>query len=108
MSLPAVADITRTRGEVYPDVEVTAGTDLTGHTAHLVVALADGTVIDTIAATVTAGAASSTITATPTTVTVATAYAAGDAAYSVILDMATAAARRTIATGDWLVDDPPG
>lgn len=108
MSLPAVADITRTRGEVYPDVLVTVGTDLTGHTAHLVVALADGTVIDTIAATVAAGATSSTITATPTTVTVATAYAAGAVEYAVILDMATAAARRTIATGDWIVIDRAG
>lgn len=108
MSLPAIADIRRVRGEVYPDVVTTAGTDLTGHTAHLVVSLADGTVVDTIAATVTPGASSSTITATPTTLTVANASEAGEIEYSVILDMATASLRRTIATGDWLVDDRPG
>lgn len=108
MSLPVISDIRRVRAEVYPDVEIIAGADLTGHTAHLVVALADGTVIDTIAATVTPGASSSTITATPTAVTVATARDIGEAAYSVILDMATASIRRTIATGDWIVEDPPG
>lgn len=107
MSLPAIADIRRVRGEVYPDVVTTAGTDLTGHTAHLVVSLADGTVVDSIAATVTPGA-TSTITATPTTLMVATASTAGEIAYAVILDMATAAIRRSIATGDWIVDDLPG
>ena len=107
MTLPIVADIRRTRGEVYPDVVVTCGADLTGHTAHLVVALADGTVIDTIAASIAAGA-ESVITATPTAATVASAYGVGEAQYAVILDMATAAARRTIGTGDWLVDDRPG
>ncbi len=108
MSLPITKDIVRIRGEVYPDVEVTAGADLTGHTAHLVVALADGTVIDTITASIAPSASSSVITATPTAVTVATARAIGEAEYSMILDMATAAIRRTIATGDWLVSDPPG
>lgn len=108
MSLPVVANIHRIRGEVYPDVVTTAGADLTGHTAHLVVSLADGTVIDTIAATVTPGASSSTITATPTALTVANASEAGEIEYAVILDMATASLRRTIATGDWLVDDAPG
>lgn len=108
MTLPVIADIQRTRGEVYPDVEVTVGTDLTGHTAHLVVALADGTSVATIACSVAAGASSSVITATPTADTVATARAAGEAEYSVILDMANGAARRTIATGDWRVTDYPG
>lgn len=108
MTLPVTTNITRTLGEVYPEVLVTCGADLTGHTAHLVVALADGTVVASIAASVSAGASSSTITATPTAPTVATAYAAGDAEYTVILDMATAAARRTIATGDWIVIDRAG
>lgn len=108
MTLPAIADITRTLGEVYPDVLTTVGTDLTGHTAHLVVALADGTVVASIAASVSAGASSSTITATPTAPTVATAYAAGEAEYAVILDVASDAARRTIAAGDWIVVDRPG
>lgn len=108
MSLPITEDIERIRGEVYPDIEMTAGTDLTGHTAHLVVALANGTVIDTIAASIAPGASSSVITATPTAATVDAARAAGEAEYSMILDMATAALRRTIATGDWLVSDPPG
>lgn len=108
MTLPVTEDIQRIRDEVYPDVQLTAGTDLSGHTAHLVVALADGTVIDTIAASIAPGASSSVITATPTEITVATTRAAGEAEYAVILDMATTAQRRTIATGDWLVSDPPG
>lgn len=107
MSLPAIANIRRVRGEVYPDVVTTAGTDLTGHTAHLVVSLANGTVVDSIAASIAAGA-TSTITATPTAATVATASVAGEIEYAVILDMATPSQRRTIATGDWLVDDAPG
>lgn len=107
MTLPAITDITRTRGEVYPDVEVAVGADLTGHTAHLVVALVDGTVVASIAGSVAAGA-TSTITATPTAPTVATAYAAGEAEYAVILDVASDAARRTIAAGDWIVVDRPG
>jgi hypothetical protein len=107
MTLPAIADITRTLGEVYPDVLVTCGADLTGHTAHLVVALANGTVVASIAGSVSAGA-TSTITATPTAPTVATAYAAGEAEYAVILDVASDAARRTIAAGDWIVVDRPG
>ena len=42
LHLPIVADITRVRAEVYPDVYVEAGADLTGHTAHLVVIDEDG------------------------------------------------------------------
>lgn len=108
MTLPTIADLTRTLGEVYPDVLVTCGADLTGHTAHLVVALADGTVIDSVAGSVEPGATSSTITATPSAAMVATAYEVGDAEYAIILDVASDAARRTIAAGDWIVVDRPG
>lgn len=107
--LPIVADITRVRAEVYPDVYVEAGADLTGHTAHLVVIDEDGDEIDRVAGVVTVlSADSSTITFTPSAAMVATTYAAATATYSVILDIASEAARRTIATGDWIVADYPG
>lgn len=108
MSLPAVKDITRTRGEVAPDIVVDAGTDLTGHTAHLIVETAAGVVVDAIAGTVAPGAATSTITITPTAVTVADVAAAGALVYSVILNRDVTAARRTIAAGDWIVVDLAG
>ena len=51
--------------------------------------------------------ASSTITLSPTSTMVSAAYAAGAASYAVILDVAETF-RRTIAIGDWVVEDPPG
>ena len=108
MSLPVTKDITRTRGEVAPDIVIDAGTDLTGHTAHLIVETSAGVVVDTIAGTVAPGAAASTITITPTAVTVADVAAAGALVYSVILNRDVTAARRTIAAGDWIVVDLAG
>lgn len=108
MSLPAIKDIERIRGEVAPDIVVTVGADLTGHTADLIVETAAGVVVDTIAAVVVAGATSSTATVTPTSTTVADAAAQGVLVYSVILNRLVSSARRTIAAGDWIVTDLAG
>lgn len=108
MSLPVIKNIVRVRGEVAPDVVVVAGADLTGHTADLVVETSAGIVVDTIAGTVAPGATSSTITLTPSAATVTDAAAIGELHYSVILDRLVTAARRTIAAGDWIVEDKAG
>lgn len=108
MSLPVIKNIVRVRGEVAPDVVVVASADLTGHTATLAIETAAGVAVSTIAGTITAGALSSSISITPDATSVATAYGVGEALYSVILDYGTAALRRTIAEGDWIVKDLAG
>lgn len=107
MSLPVTADLRRIRSETSPAIAVVVAADLTGHTVHLVVATAAGVEVDRAAGTIAPGASSSTITISPTSAMVASAYAVGAATYAVILDVAETF-RRTIATGDWVVEDPPG
>ena len=105
--LPVTEDLRRIRSETTPAITIVAGTDLTGHTVHLVVATAAGVEVDRVAGTIAPGTSSSTITISPTSAMVASAYAVGAASYAVILDVAEAF-RRTIAIGDWVVEDPPG
>ena len=88
-----------------PNTGSTSGpSDLTGHTAHLLIVTSAGTTVDTIAGTVTPAATSS-IEFAITSAAVAT---AGTYSYAVIFDMATASLKRTVQTGDWIVTDYPG
>lgn len=104
MSTPTVEDITRVQGDREPPETFTWPSDLTGHTAHLLIVDSEGTTVDTIAGDI-APAATSEIEFAITAAAVAT---AGTYSYSIIFDMATASLKRTVQTGDWIVTDLPG
>jgi hypothetical protein len=99
---PIILDIgDRVVADRDPPEVFTFDTDLTGHTAHLVIEDSTGTVVDTIAGVV------STVTAT-FTITAAAVATAGTYRYSVITDKDTATLRRTRIAGDWIVEDLAG
>jgi len=102
-----VADIRRIKGDRAPSETYTFPADLTGHTAHLVIGLADGTAVTTIAGVVTSGT-TSTVEFALDAASVATAYAVGEARYAVIIDKDTPALRQTYEAGDWIVIDYAG
>lgn len=104
MSTPTTEDITRVQGDREPPETFTWPSDLTGHTAHLLIVTSARTTVDTIAGTVTPAATSSIEFA----ITAAAVATAGTYSYAVIFDMATAALKRTVQTGDWIVTDYPG
>lgn len=104
---PAEEDITRAKGDRAPDETYTFPADLTGHTAHLVIELADGTAITTLTGVV-VGGATSTITFVLDAASVATEYAAGAARYALIIDKDTPTLRQTYEAGDWIVKDFAG
>jgi len=97
---PDTEDIIRVKGETDPAETYTSSADLTGHSAHLVIATTGGIVLDTIAGVVSGTA----VTFAVTSLAVAT---AGVFAYAIILDKDTPQ-RRTRKEGDWTVLDFPG
>lgn len=104
MSTPTIEDITRVQGDREPAETFTWPSDLTGHTADLLIVDGTGTTVDTLSGTVTAGATSSIEFA----ISAAAVATAGTYSYAVIFDLATASLKRTVQTGDWIVTDYPG